>query len=407
MIFEWLIARRSARDSISQNRVLVVSKAAIAVSISVMIITVAVVFGFRNQMSRLIGSITSDFVVCDPESFRSPSQAPILRHPAFEKELESIADFKTAPFATVQGLLRTEENALPVLLRGINEKYDFSFIKSHISSGELPKLDNQRRKEIVLTSSAALSLGVTAGDRVEFLTTEDGSFSKDLFRVGAIVDFSMEYSGVVIALTDMRNVQKIAGWNSNQISGYLLWNDSHFITSAQYEELNNSILNFDCDDDIVAFSAEEIYPNIHGWLGTHDINARVILSIMFLVALFNVVILMLIVVLDQTKSIGIYKTMGMTNWSIQKIFIFKMFPVMRSGLLWGNIAGISLCLLQSNLHIISLDASSYFVSYVPIMLSFFHLLVINITFVVLMGIALCLTTTIVSKIKPSTAVKHE
>lgn len=151
---------------------------------------------------------------------------------------------------------------------------------------------------------------------------------------------------------------------------------------------------------------KEKYQQIFDWLNLQDTNVWIILALMLLVAGFNMISALLILILERTRMIGLLKALGANNQTVMRIFLYQSFILILKGLIWGNIIGVSLCYLQYHFHFIPLDQSSYFVNSVPINFNLFYIFLLNIGTTILTLIMLMLPSLIISKISPESTLRY-
>ena len=154
-------------------------------------------------------------------------------------------------------------------------------------------------------------------------------------------------------------------------------------------------------------AASELYAYIVAWLSTHDVNAAVVIAIMFIVALFNMITALLILLFERTRMVGILKSMGMNNREVRKIFLYQAANIVGKGMLWGNVAALAITLIQKYTGVIKMDATAYFVTKVPVEVGVMEILTINTIFAVVILLLLFAVTAIVARIEPAEAVKYE
>jgi lipoprotein-releasing system permease protein len=210
-----------------------------------------------------------------------------------------------------------------------------------------------------------------------------------------------------LALTDIRNVQKLNGWEPSQISGYACrLQDSESATHTA-EAINQRLFyEYEGEENLIAESSREQHADIFGWLETHDINAVVILTIMLVVAIFNIVTALLILILERTRMVGTLKSLGMQNRTLRQIFLYRAARIILRGIIIGNLLALTLLLLQKYLHIVELDESGYFLSEVPVSLGAGWMVAINILFTIIILAVTYLATSIVGRIKVADAIKY-
>jgi lipoprotein-releasing system permease protein len=305
-------------------------------------------------------------------------------------------------------IIRSQNDATGLVIKGIDNFSDKQSLLDAIVEGSAPRIEEQRHKEILLPELVAKKLDVKSGERVELLSLSDGKPPKrDVFKICGLYR-TMGELPVPIALTDIRNVQKINGWQSGTLSGFEIRTSEGVDNYLLSEQINNSLFeDYTGDANLSSVSAEQLYSNIFTWLETHDINATVIITIMFIVALFNMITALLIMLFERTRMVGILKSLGMSNSSIRKIFLYQAARIITIGLIVGNAIAIVLILVQKYTGVIKLDSSAYFVSQVPVSIGVVEILIINTIFATAILALLFAVTAIVSQIKPSEAVKYE
>ncbi len=385
---------------------------AVALSVAVMILAVAVMDGFREEVTEKMSSLEGHVVLSDIRSISSSVAHPVTASPALEELVRTTEGFRAmAPFAATAGIVRTDESVEGVILKGIDRQYDTAKLRDWTIEGSLPRIgDTIRTKDAMISRSMAAKLRLGVGDRMEILFVgEDSAPYRDRFKVSGIYTSGMEEMESRVMITDIRNVQRILQWENDLISGYEIFTES--IDAAPEFALNlDTALLYDQSDDnenIAAASLQERYPNPFGWLQAMDVNTAVIIVIMLVVALFNMTTSLLITVLERTRMIGTLKALGMTNGQLRRLFLYRAALIALRGLAWGNGAGLALCAAQRWGHIVKLDAEGYLLSEVPIALDFEWWLLLNIGFMVAIVVLMIVPTHIVSTIKPAEAIRYE
>lgn len=404
------IARRTAQSSVSTQKTMVlIATLAVAISVAVMVVTIAVVAGFRREIRASISDFAADIVVTDLATIYGAEFRPITPNSSLTAIFDSLEGVESiSPYAMRGCVVRSQSDATGLVIKGIDSFTGKSAIIEAIVEGSAPRIEQQRYKELLLPQQTAQKLGVKSGERVELLTLSDGKPPKrELFKVSGIYR-TMGEMPIAIALTDIRNVQRINGWQSGTLSGYEIRTSDGVDNYTLSEQINLALFeDYDGTENLSSVSAEQLYSNIFAWLETHDINATVIIVIMFIVALFNMITALLIMLFERTRMVGILKSLGMNNGSIRQIFIYQAARIVTIGLTIGNAIAVALILVQRYTGVIKLDSSAYFVSQVPVSIGVVEILIINIIFAVAILALLFGVTAIVAQIKPSEAVKYE
>ncbi len=406
------IARRTARERGSQGVMVRVATIAVAVSVAVMLVALAVISGFRQELTSAISGMAADVTVTDLRSLRSSGCIPIADTPERRGMLSAVGGVESvAGYAVRGGVLRSNTATVGVMMRGVEAGRDLSLFAGNLAEGSLPRFGEQRYKELIMPLACAEALGVRSGGRVEMLTLdEEGQAHRDLFKVCGVYRSGVDAAGVHMVLTDIRNVQKINGWAADRVSGYEVFVTDFDRSDMVAENINGALAMLDdgADDaNISAVGARRIYADIFNWLGTHDVNAAVIVAIMLVVALFNLITALLILVMERTRMIGILKSMGMDGSDIRRIFMYRALVLTGKGLLWGNAVGLGLLLVQRYTHLVPLDAAAYMVDHVPVALDWRWILALDGGFVAVIAAVLFLSTAIVSRISPTEAIRYE
>ena len=297
-----------------------------------------------------------------------------------------------------------------VALKGVDGSYDWSFFAGRLTEGRLPRVgDSLRTKELLLSARTARLLGVHAGDKVEMLfVAGDERPRRDRFKVSGLYSTGMEELERT-ALTDLRNVQRLSGWSSGEVSGYDLFLGDVRQADRLAEAVNDALLRSDLPetDGVVAVSVGERYPAVFDWLKAHDVNAAVVIAVMVAVAFFNMASALLILVLERTRMIGLLKAMGMENRRICRIFLYRAAFIVGRGLLWGNLAAGLLCWLQARFHLLRLDPAGYMLSEVPVAVSAGWWLAVDVAAAGAILALLLVPAAFVARIRPDEAIKTD
>lgn len=406
------MARRMARPQAGRRpavteRIAVLS---VALSIGAMLLTMAVMTGFKREITRKMTGIAAHIVVTDLGDLNAPGSVPLRRTPDVERMIASCAGFRSmAPYAVCGGIVRTDDEVEGVLLRGIGPEYDTSAFAEWLTEGALPRVDSARTKDLLLSGVLARQLRVGVGDRIEMLFTGDGQTPRrDRFRISGIYSSGMEEMDRAVALTDLRNVQRIAGWDEDQISGYEIRLDDAARADEEAERLDRAFLYDETGRTagLTAASLYQRYPNVFDWLRAHDVNAAVIFTIMLLVAFFTMAAALLVLVLERTRTIGLLKTLGMPSPMLRQLFRYRAAAIALRGMAWGNGLTLGLCLAQRWGHIVRLPAEMYLLSEVPIAFGWWWVAV-DAGFLAAIFLLLAVPARIIASIGPAEAVRYE
>lgn len=414
MNLELDIARRLAAAASGSGRSVMerIATLSVALSLAVMLLSMAVIMGFKREIAHKMSAFSSHIVVTDVRSLRMVNATPIRSSAYLDSLLHATPDIdRVARYARRGGIVRTAEAVEGVVLKGVDSDYDLSLFEEWLVAGTLPRIgDSVRTKDVLLSDWLARRLQLTVNDRLEMLFVEpDKAPYRDRFKVTGIYTSGMEEMDRTMLLTDLRNVQRLSQWGPDEISGYEL--RIHALDEAPHSaaQLDERLFYDPTDhtDYLTAQSVQELYPGIFDWLKTHDMNAVVILTVMLIVAFFNMATALLIIVLERIRMIGVLKALGMCNRALRRIFLYRAAWIALRGLGWGNLVGVGLCLLQAHFHLIKLDAEGYLLSAVPIDLTWGWWLGLNLGFTAAILLLMWLPASVVATVKPEETMRYE
>ncbi len=406
MNLDFFISRRMGSDSKSiMTRVATI---AVAVGLVVMIITIAVIAGFKTQISQRLSALSGHIVVTDVVGVNPASRMAITQ----DAELEDIIIQSGATrFNTyiLRGAIAKGGNQLEgVVVKGVDSLYNSSLFEGAIVEGHAPQFGTSAaRRELLVSQELASDMDLHPSQRLELLfSDEDGDVSRLTFKVAGVFSIGVGENEKGLIIADIQTLRRLNGWAENQISGYEVEIANPSVAQDVASELNKKILYSSEQERTVALSLQELYPALFDWLATHDINGVVVGVIMLVVAIFNMATALLIMVLERARMVGILKSIGMDNGSLGRIFLWRAGGIILRGLAWGNIIGIALCLVQQRYELLKLEASGYILSVVPCELEVWWIVALNIGFAGVVLIVMSLPVRMVASISPDEIVKY-
>lgn len=382
----------------------------IALGLAVMIVAVAVVIGFKQEIRNKTIGFGGHIQITNFDNNNSYEMKPIRIDNALFQKIEKLDGVEQLQkFATKPGIIKTASDFEGVVLKGIDEHFDWNFFKSNLVDGNVLKISKDSlNKGVLISKHLSRILGLKTGD--SFFTYFIGSdIRARKFTITGIYSTNfVEYDKLFI-LADMKQIQQLNGWDENQFSGLeVRINDMDRLDEITDKVYDITANVFDKQGaTLYTQSIKQINPQIFGWLDLLDMNVWVILFLMLAVAGFTMISGLMILILERTSMIGILKSVGFSNWSVRKIFIYHSVFLIGKGMIWGNIIGLGLCAVQYFFHIIPLDADAYYVAYVPVTFNWLYLLLLNGgTFLasVLMMIG---PSYLITKISPAKIIRYE
>jgi len=324
------------------------------------------------------------------------------------EKLKQINGIKNVqPFAIKAGIIKTSDEIHGAVLKGIDGSYDWTFIQKNLSEGTLFTVnDSVRTDKVVLSGSTARLLNLGVGDRFTMYFIQDPPRART-FTISGIYNTSLEQFDLLYIFADIKQVQRLNNWDEGQVSGYeVLINKMDDLPKLAEEVRAQVAIEF--LDDGSRLKVETITQKntqIFDWLNLQDMNVVVLIILMLLVAGFNMISGLLILILERTNMIGILKALGTNNVSVRKIFMYQSSYLALLGLLWGNLFGLGICLAQKYLNLISLDPTSYYLDTVPINLNPVHLVILNVGTMAITFLFLLIPSGIIARISPDKSIR--
>ena len=404
---ELFIAKRifSVKELGSLSRPAVrVAVVSIVLSIAVMIVSVAIVTGFQNEIRDKVIGFGAHIQISKFDSNQSLEAQPVEKNQTFYPSFDTVPGIRHIQvYATKAGIIKTDDQMEGVVLKGIGSDFDWSFFKNRIIEGKTFEIkDSVKSKDIIISKLLAGRLKLKTGDsiRMYFIMKDQTQPKGRKFHISGIYETGLEEFDKIYVIGDIAQIQSLNKWTKDQVAGFEVilndYNDLNKMSEYVYENIG-----YELDSKNI----EQLNPQIFDWLGLQDMNVIIILTLMIIVAAINMISCLLILILERTTMIGTLKALGAKNASIRKIFLYTAANLIGKGLIWGNVIAIVLCLIQQKFGIITLPQESYYVSTVPINLNIFHLLLLNAGTLLVCMVILIIPSFIISKISPVKAIR--
>lgn len=386
-----------------------VATVATAVSLAVIIVTLSVVVGFKQDLRDLISGATADVAITAPQSGGVVSGIGVPRCDAVDELLIDERIERKSCFTTKEGVLKSNDNIVGILLKGVDSLYNTDFYAERLVEGRLPELCGEpRKKEILLSQRVALKMDAHVGDRIEMVFVDGKSgVLRDRFVLVGLYNTGVEFVDNSYAITDIRNVTRL--YNEDIITGYDIWLKEGVDAEAFAEDFDYKTLElyFNEGINIEAFSMQRIFPHVFGWLATHDVTAMAIVVIMLIVALLNMTTSLLIIVLERQRMIGQLRALGMRRGSVIRLFVFRALFILARGVVWGVLVGLVLVGVQHVWDIIPLPSEGYLLDAVPTAMCWGWWIVAVVGVVVATLLFMLIPAAFSTRISPSTIMRYE
>lgn len=402
---------KGRREGTSFSRPInIIAIVAIAMGLAVMIIAVSVLTGFKQQIRDKIVGFGSNIQILNFDSNYSLETIPISSNQEFVPEINKIEGIKHIQvFATKAGIIKTENAIQGVVLKGVGSDFDWDFFKSNMIEGTVFTVtDTGRTNQVIISKKISEMLGIKTGDSFAMYFVQDPPRSRK-FTISGIYETSLEEFDKMYVFCDISHIRRLNGWDDDQVSGFEIFINDFDRLDDMFQAVRDAV-GYRLVENETQFKVTSIrmrYPQIFDWLNFQDMNVLIIITLMLLVAGFNMISGLLILILEKTNMIGILKALGTENKTIRRIFLYQAVYLIGKGLIWGNVVGLGLALLQLKTGIITLDPTSYYIKTVPVNLDLTHILLLNSGTILAIILMLIVPSQLVTRITPVKAIRYD
>jgi lipoprotein-releasing system permease protein len=399
-----LITSKEYKSSISAP-IIKIAIAAIAIGMVMMIISIATGIGLQQKIRQKVAAFNGHIIISNfDENESQVSTKPVSIKQDFYPKFKNIEGIHhVQAVATKAGIIRTEAAFEGIIFKGVGKDYDWNNLKEFIVNGRIPNLSANLNPEVIISQYLANRLNLKVGDKFNtFFMKENGNQLPNLrvFTIVGIYNSGFQEFDSTYIIGDIRHLQRINRWQPNQVGSFEVFIDDFTQIKQKGAEVYDQTSSLLDTKTII-----EKYYYIFEWLQLFDFNIIVILIVMIVVATINMVVALLVMILERTQMIGILKSLGADNWSVRKIFLYNASYLIFKGLLWGNIIGIGLLLIQKYFGIIQLNPENYYVNQAPVYINWFYILLLNIGTILICMLVLFLPSYFITKISPVKAIK--
>ena len=376
---------------------------AIALSVAVMILSVFILSGFKSNISNKVFGFGGHINISKFSYNQSYENDPINFNSEMLTEIE-LMDFvdNVQTYATKAGVIKKNNEILGVVLKGVDQLYNWNFFNENLISGNVPLFnDSITENSILISKNISSKMKLNVGDEMIMYFMEKPVRVRKFIISGIYKTGLSEFDDITV-IGDLKHIQKLNNWNLNQIGGYEI-----SINNFKNIEIYTSLIDESIDYDLKALSINDKYPQIFDWLRLQDFNVLIILILMLIVGGVNMITSLLIIILEKSRLIGMLKAIGASDWNIRHIFIYNSLQIILGGLFWGNLIAVSLSLLQIRFNFLKLDEAIYFMDFVPINIELFSLFLINLGTIIICYLILVIPSAVIAKISPAKSIKFE
>ncbi|MEO8149526.1 MAG: FtsX-like permease family protein [Bacteroidia bacterium] len=376
----------------------------VALGLAVMLISVMVVTGFQNEITKKVTGFGGHIIIGNFSSNESYEAEPIDKTKINTAKILRIPHVThIQEYAGKAGIIKTKDEIQGVVLKGVGRDYDWRYMQQNLVEGNTLHFDDSiKSDEIFISQSIASLLKLKLHNKVFFYFIEGGNQLIRKFAIAGIYNTGFEDVDHLFVFCDMRQIQRLNNWEPYEIGGYeVLLDDFKNLDDATEQVYLATGYQFNTKN------IRDNYPQIFSWLGLIDTNVYIIIGLMLIVACINMISTLLIIILENTSDIGVLKALGASDANIRKVFFYVSVYLVAGGIILGNILGIGIAAIQYYFHVIQLPRDTYYISYAPISFSLFRIMMLNIGTMLLCVIVLLIPAMIVSRIQPIKAIRFE
>lgn len=409
------LARRINKDKGDKYKVsrpaIRIATIGVAIGLAVMVVTVSVVLGFKHTIRDKVVGFGSHIQVENFLALQSTDPYPICVDDSLMRVLRSTDGVKHVErFALTQGILKTDSDFLGMTFKGVGPEYDFTFIRQNLVAGDIPEFSDQSSHyKLLVSQMTADKLKLAVGDKVYAYFISNNDVRARRFTVSGIYQTNLTLFDQSLCFTDLYTAVRLNNWLDGQCTGAE-------ITVADFGRLEETAANVvervnrtpdKYGDILTSQTIDEAYPQIFSWLDLLDINVWIILALMVCVAGFTMISGLLIIILERTQMIGTLKALGARNSTVRHTFLWFAAFIIGRGLLFGNIIGIGIVLVQEYTGVVSLDPTSYYVSTAPMELNVPFIVLLNVATLLISLFVLIAPSYLISHIHPAKSMRYE
>lgn len=414
MNLPYFIAQRlikGRREGTSFSRPInVIAIVGIAVGLAVMILAVAILTGFKQQIRDKVVGFGSHIQITNFDNNLSFETTPISVNQDFVPKIKKLHGIRYVEvFATKAGIIKTENDIQGVVLKGIGPDFDWSYFGSNIVDGStFTVTDTALTNKVIISKKISDMLNLKTGDSFAMHFIQDPPRMRK-FIISGIYETSLEDFDKIYVFCDIGHIRRLNGWEIDQVSGFEIFIDNFeqldFMTFAVNETIGYKVT--EDETKVRVTNIRDKYRQIFDWLNFQDMNVIIIIILMLVVAGFNMISGLLILILEKTNMIGVLKALGSDDKTIRRVFLYQAAYLILKGLFWGNLIGIGLALLQLKTGLLSLNPSSYYIKTVPVNLDLIHILLLNSGTIAAIILMLLIPSQLVSRITPVKAIRYD
>ena len=415
MNWKLFVARRIYRSKEGEKEVskpaILIATWGIAIGLAVMIVAVAVVVGFKHEVRDKVVGLGSDMTITHFDALKSYETIPVMMGDSLMDDIRATEGVKHVQrYSTKPGMIMTDDNFLGMVLKGVGQEYDWTFLRKHLLEGEIPMFsDSASTNRTLVSRTIANKLDIHTGDKLYTYYIEGDNVRARRLEVAGIYQTNFSLYDDLFLLTDLYTVNRLNNWKGDRVTGVELevvdYDRLEGVKENIREKVDLQVNRY--GNTYYTQTVEENNPQIFAWLDLLDMNVWVILILMTGVAGFTMISGLLIIILERTNMIGILKAVGADNLSIRKIFLSFSVFLIGKGMLWGNLIGLAFVGVQSVFRPFKLDPATYYVDSVPVEFNVWWWVLLNVCTLLVSVLMLVGPSFLITRIHPAKSIRFE
>ena len=383
------------------------STVATVISVMVMIVTISLANGFQDKVSQKVFSFWGHLRIQEKQADKAiiSEESPISKNDTLVQFIKDDPDVESIhPFATRYAILKTKDEMEGVLLKGFDKTYDFNHLKDFIKKGKPIQFnDSSYSREIMISAYTAEQLKLAVNDKILiYFIQPNGKIRPDKLTVTGIYKVGIEEYDKTFAIGDIKLIQRLNDWEPDQIGGYEIFlNNYKRISEKEAEFFESETLPITWD----VISVKNISPNIFDWLKMQDTTIALVLIIMIIVAVLNLTTSLIILVLERLRMIGVLKSLGATDWTVQKIFLRHSALITITGIVAGTALALALLWLQQATGFIKLKEEAYYLSEAAVKIVWWQVGIVCAGTFIVCFLVMMIPSVLVRKVQPVKAIQ--
>lgn len=384
--------------------------AGIALGLAVMTVAVCIIVGFKKEVRAKVIGFGSHIQITAFESNASYEQTPIAVSDTLLTQLKANpAISHVQEYITKPGIIKTDEDFMGVVLKGVSEDYDWQFFRKNMLEGNVIEPgDTTIGNRAIISREIANKLQLKLGDDFTCYFVQDPVRARR-FEVTGIYETNFENYDKLYILTEKEVLARLNNWDADIVSGIevLVKDYDKLDETAQQLFFDMSSHEDRLGNAFYTRSIKDINPMIFNWLDLLDMNVWVIIILMLVISGFTMISGLLIIILERTNMIGILKSMGARDLSIRKVFLYLSAFLIGQGMLWGNIIALLFCFIQDRWQLLKLDPATYYLSAVPVDMNPLYIILLNVGTLIASLLMMIGPSYLVARITPAKSIQFE